>query len=31
MSNNDLQESLQAFPPVLDHIITKPVGEDLPR
>jgi len=31
MSDHNLQESLQPFSPVLDHIVTKPVGKDLPR
>lgn len=31
MTDNDLQEPLQALPPMLDHIITKTVCEDLPR
>lgn len=29
MPHDDLQEPLQPFPPMLDHIITEPVREDL--
>lgn len=30
MAGNNLQEPLQAFPTVFDHIIAEPVGEDFP-
>lgn len=31
MSHHDLQETLQSFPPMLNHIIRKPVCEHLAR
>lgn len=31
MTNNNLQEPLQALPPMLNHIITKAIRKDLSR
>jgi len=31
MTNNDLQEPLETFPPMLDNIVTEPICEDLAR
>lgn len=31
MPGHDLQKALQPLPPMLNHIITEPVGEYLPR